>query len=198
MPFQASVQLEGKQDLRHGGGGHLASTYHLVNRGGARTERREDCRGGRANRLLRCLFNGLRGDVMCAEFDQIAYHGYCRADMTAIAWFRVAYPDEAVCEIISLFDSGAMLLTTSNSNIRDNPGKGVYVRESLHVPAADILAAHEQRLTTLKEKLGAPRELPTRVSGFAEILAGYLEKPDRKSTRLNSSHVSESRMPSSA
>ena len=33
---------------------------------------------------------------------------------------------------------------------------------------------------------------------FARVLGGVLRRPDRKSTRLNSSHVSESRMPSSA
>ena len=37
-----------------------------------------------------------------------------------------------------------------------------------------------------------------KVAGFEVGADDYVTKPDRKSTRLNSSHVSESRMPSSA
>ena len=39
MPFQAAFQLEGRKDLRHGGGGHLASAYQFVNRSGYGAER---------------------------------------------------------------------------------------------------------------------------------------------------------------
>ena len=40
---------------------------------------------------------------------------------------------------------------------------------------------------------------PTPVAaGLPDVIADLLEELDRKSTRLNSSHVSESRMPSSA
>ena len=56
--------------------------------------------------------------------------------------------------------------------------------------AADALYTPGHRLET--QTSGMMQVFPTETSGFCRIWA------DRKSTRLNSSHVSESRMPSSA
>ena len=38
MPLKAALQLEGQEDLRYGGGGHLAPAHQFVNRGGYRPE----------------------------------------------------------------------------------------------------------------------------------------------------------------
>ena len=38
MPLQAALQLQGEEDLRHGGGGHLASAHQFVNRNGGMPE----------------------------------------------------------------------------------------------------------------------------------------------------------------
>ena len=49
------------------------------------------------------------------------------------------------------------------------------------------------------ERCGRNKRLTCRRLGISyHTLGSYLRQPDRKSTRLNSSHVSESRMPSSA
>ena len=43
------------------------------------------------------------------------------------------------------------------------------------------------------------RDTPARVArAYQDWFSGYADDPDRKSTRLNSSHVRQSRMPSSA
>ena len=64
MPFQAAFQLEGQQDLRHGGGGHLASAYQFVNRSGYRSQSAEyHCSlyvVGFLYRFLKRLRRGLR------------------------------------------------------------------------------------------------------------------------------------------
>ena len=44
----------------------------------------------------------------------------------------------------------------------------------------------------------AEPERPWTVDDYADWVESYISNIDRKSTRLNSSHVSESRMPSSA
>lgn len=116
------------------------------------------------------------GDVVCNEFEMLGYHGYRRADGLAAAWFRTAYPDEATCEIVSLFAGDALLLTSANANVRHRASKGVHVQESFGAPPAALAALHEARLAELQAKLGAPRELPAGVQGLAEVLAVVLDK----------------------
>ena len=60
--------------------------------------------------------------------------------------------------------------------------------------AADPLMALDEMTEPLDWALGAVRHLES-VATYPELRAAY---KDRKSTRLNSSHMSESRMPSSA
>ena len=59
MPLQAAFQLQSQEDLRYGGGGHLASTYQFVNRGGYLAERPDDLAGSTPNRFLYRFFKGL-------------------------------------------------------------------------------------------------------------------------------------------
>ena len=116
------------------------------------------------------------GDVMCAEFDQIAFHCYLRGDKATMAWFRVSYPDEATCEILSLFDGDKLLLTSAGAQIKDKPRKGVHVQEFFEATPAEMVAHHEKRLAELRAELGAPREIAAGVKGMAEALAVVLEK----------------------
>ena len=53
-------------------------------------------------------------------------------------------------------------------------------------------------ILTLYEKRVKPADLPYFLGLLDHLAARGIPCPDRKSTRLNSSHVSESRMPSSA
>ena len=59
MPFQAAFQLEGQQDLRHGGGGHLAPAYQFVNRSGYGTQRLQHCCSLCVARYLHWFLNDL-------------------------------------------------------------------------------------------------------------------------------------------
>lgn len=115
------------------------------------------------------------GDVMCAEFEMIGFHGYCRSDKTAIAWFRVSFPDEATCEILTLFDGDKLLLTSANSNFKHSEKYGLHVQDMMGSTPGELWAAHEKALAEVKGKLGVPREMPANVKGFAEALAVLLQ-----------------------
>src|SRR6187431_2735880 len=67
VPFQAAFQLEGQQDLRHGGGGHLASAYQFVNRSGYRAQRPQDLCSAPVLLDFFRFFNRLRGRLRLAE-----------------------------------------------------------------------------------------------------------------------------------
>ena len=70
-----------------------------------------------------------------------------------------------------------------------------------HTPTPEQTVAAAARLCYSDTDVEALRESISqeKAEQFVEMLAGFgHESPDRKSTRLNSSHVSESRMPSSA
>ncbi|MBK6660903.1 MAG: hypothetical protein IPG43_23460 [Proteobacteria bacterium] len=116
------------------------------------------------------------GDVVCAEFEMLGYRGYRRADGLVVAWFRTAFPDEATCEVVSLFAGDALLLTSANASIKHRASKGVHVQESFGATPAALVALHEGRLAELQAKLGAPRQLPAGVKGLAEVLAVVLDK----------------------
>jgi hypothetical protein len=116
------------------------------------------------------------GDVMCAEFDQIAFHGYLRNDKKTLAWFRVSYPDEATCEVLSLFPNGAILLTSASANIKQKQSQGVHVQEFFGAATSDLVTHHEKRLAELEPTLGTPREIETGPRSLAEALAVVLEK----------------------
>ena len=116
------------------------------------------------------------GDVMCAEFEQVAFHCYLHNAKTSVAWFRVSYPDEATCEILSLFVGGALLLTSANSQTKNKASKGVHVQEFFDATPAELAAHHERRVTELQAQLGSPREIAPGVKSMAEALAVVLEK----------------------
>ena len=78
--------------------------------------------------------------------------------------------------------------------------RNVYTRAGLPAPTLlndPLIGVHESRPFRLPVTLLTPM-LDGRVSDFFEWHGAGRIDPDRKSTRLNSSHVSESRMPSSA
>ena len=58
-----------------------------------------------------------------------------------------------------------------------------------------VFSANDYVHTVMPQNYGAKAALDM---ALLDIAAKQLNQPDRKSTRLNSSHVSESRMPSSA
>ena len=68
------------------------------------------------------------------------------------------------------------------------------VGESKVVALADVDPSQIDAAYAEVEKLSGDQ--PKKYKDFRELLAK--EKPDRKSTRLNSSHIQKSRMPSSA
>ena len=71
----------------------------------------------------------------------------------------------------------------------------------LEIIAISHSITQSQSYAVVLGEVNGSRRLPIVIGGFeAQAIAVALEKmnPDRKSTRLNSSHVSESRMPSSA
>lgn len=116
------------------------------------------------------------GDVMSPEFEQIAFHGYLGASPGTLAWFRVSFPDEAMCELLSLFEGGALLLTSASANIKNRASRGVHVQEFFGASPADLVAHHEKRLTELRPTLGDPRPHTPGVRSLAEALAVVLEK----------------------
>ena len=88
-------------------------------------------------------------------------------------------------------------------------GSGTYVRSKIDKYGGDFAASHKSIYEFFRLELLAGGGLPTalildvqcvntpeHVPHFGPLCP--LKKPDRKSTRLNSSHVSQSRMPSSA
>ena len=111
------------------------------------------------------------GDVMCEALEKIAFHIYLRADKSAIAWFRVSYPDEVVCEVFSLFPGGQLLLTSQDAMAADNRATGLHVQAMSGASPEELAAAHEKCLSELKGSFGAPREIPSGVKHLAEALA---------------------------
>ena len=74
--------------------------------------------------------------------------------------------------------------------------------EKQPVPAAvKVELVHRLQAAGLKEievtSFVSPKWVP-QMADNAEVMAGIRRQPDRKSTRLNSSHCEASRMPSSA
>src|SRR6185312_7589793 len=67
VPLQAAVQLEGQQDLRYGGGGHLASAYQFVNRSGYGAELGHDRFSGPVMRDLFRFFSRLADGLRLPE-----------------------------------------------------------------------------------------------------------------------------------
>ena len=67
VPLQAAVQLEGQQDLRHGGGGHLASAYQFVNRSGYGAKLGQDRCSGTVVRNLFRFFSRLAAGLRLPE-----------------------------------------------------------------------------------------------------------------------------------
>lgn len=116
------------------------------------------------------------GDVMCAAFDQIAFHGYARADNTAMAWFRVSYPDQVTCEVVSVFGDGTVLLTSAAGTIENDHGKGAHVRVFPGAAPTELVLHHEKGLAELQAQLGAPRAIGRSVQAMAEVLAAVLAK----------------------
>ena len=65
------------------------------------------------------------------------------------------------------------------------------IKEQIHVLSEEMIE-NLGKLVAVDSQLGTPKEGKPFGEGPAEVLR------DRKSTRLNSSHIEESRMPSSA
>ena len=99
-----------------------------------------------------------------------------RSDNVTVAWFRVSYPDEATCELLSLFDGGALLLTSANSQIKNKASKGIHVQECFDATPAEMVAHHEKRLAELQAQLGTPRGIATGAKSMAATLAVVLEQ----------------------
>ena len=84
--------------------------------------------------------------------------------------------------------------------------KGIMKKYVNAVEGAAIYGLGKTRIMTLAKEAGAVYKVGNSAPINTEIFESYLEKfrepsrplPDRKSTRLNSSHIEESRMPSSA
>ena len=90
-----------------------------------------------------------------------------------------------------------MTLAELNENLRE-----IYVEAYTHPETAEYI--YQQTSTELMQIFG--KYLPCcnesdfyeMEIGSAGLMRSYMARPDRKSTRLNSSHIEESRMPSSA
>ena len=67
VPLQTTFQLEGQQDLRYGGGGHLASAYQFVNRSGYGAELGQDRFSGTVMRNLFWFFSRLADGLRLPE-----------------------------------------------------------------------------------------------------------------------------------
>ncbi len=113
------------------------------------------------------------GDLMCTAFSEIAFHGYGHPDGNAFAWFRVSYPDEIAFEVISFFSNGAALITSQDSNMRDDPVANVYRQGFANLATADLVAEHDRRLAELAASLGAPQTIVASQKGFAEALEQF-------------------------
>jgi len=116
------------------------------------------------------------GDVMCAELPRVAFHCYVRADKLALAWFRVSYPDAVVCELLSTFPGGQLLLTSQDAMVKDDPGASIFVQIMPGASPDELAAAHQARASELTASLGAPREIPAGVKSTAEALSLWVEK----------------------
>ena len=116
------------------------------------------------------------GDIMTPAFEDLAFHGYGRADGTAFVWFRVSYPDEIAFEVISLFGNGAVLITSQDPNTRDDVAANVYRQGYARQSSAELIAQHNRSLAELAAKIGPPQVIAASQLGFANAIEQFLLK----------------------
>ena len=134
--------------------------------------------GGHTQRLLTVVKSGSIQDVKATPVDKV----HTWPHLLAVE-FVAALACTAFLFFFSIFVN-APLLQLANPNQTPNPSKAPWYFLGL------------QELLTMFHPMVAGVTIPG-IALFALILAPYIDK-DRKSTRLNSSHSSVSRMPSSA